>query len=245
MLKYHAEYREGVRLDDGLPAIVRCVRSDDVELLRDGFERLSSESRCARFLSAKGYLTQADLLYLTASDGVDHFAIGAVRLDTEGREIGMGVGRFVRIAHEPEVAEPAVTVVDEYQGIGFGSALLARLIAAARERGIVRFRSDFLSTNTRVRAMLDDYADASSVSETAGIVNMEFDLPELRPEPPLRPGIRHMALYTTLARVAGGLLKHRPKKTSPSGTLPHPMALGTRSNPNIAWIENSLDGGSS
>jgi GNAT superfamily N-acetyltransferase len=114
---------------------VRVVRPDDVELFRKGCEHLSTESRCARFLSAKSRLTQIDLACLTETGGIHHFAIGAVRLDSAGRGTGLGVSRFVRIAHGLEVAEPVVTVVDDDQGIGLGGALLAGLIEAARERG--------------------------------------------------------------------------------------------------------------
>jgi hypothetical protein len=93
--------------------------------------------------------------------------------------------------------------------------------------------------------MLDGSAGSSHVSETGGVMTMEFELPDLRPERPLRPAIRRTALYATQSRVARGRLKHRPREVSGSAAFPPPMAHRTRSNPNIAWIDDALDRGSS
>ena len=68
---------------------------------------------------------------------------------------GLGVARFARLADQPEVAEPAVTVVDHAQGKGLGSLLLTRLAAAARERGIERFACEFLAVNEPIRYLIE------------------------------------------------------------------------------------------
>jgi GNAT superfamily N-acetyltransferase len=74
--------------------------------------------------------------YLTEVDHHDHEAI--VALDEESGE-GIGVARYVRTRERPEVAEVAVTVVDDWQGRGLGTRLLEVVSARAREEDIRSF----------------------------------------------------------------------------------------------------------
>ena len=50
----------------------------DKQALARGFERLSSESRYRRFLSAKKSLTADELRFFTELDGVNHAAVAAL-----------------------------------------------------------------------------------------------------------------------------------------------------------------------
>ena len=59
-------------LRDGSEVLIRPVRPGDAELLAEGFERLSPESRRLRFLTAKDVLRPAELRYLTDVDHHDH-----------------------------------------------------------------------------------------------------------------------------------------------------------------------------
>jgi RimJ/RimL family protein N-acetyltransferase len=129
----------GVRkvvLRDRSAVLIRQIRSDDAPLLADGFDRLSSRSRQLRFLRTKNHLTPAELRYFTDVDHHDHEALGALD-QSDGR--GVGVARFVRDAKDPEAAEIAVTIVDDWQGKGLGTVLLTRLSDRARQEGIRRF----------------------------------------------------------------------------------------------------------
>ncbi len=153
-LRYTSEYREKVRLRDGTEALLRLVIPADKSLLKRGMDNFSPESRFHRFLFAKHELSAVELEYLTEFDGIDHFALGALVIDAEGREQGVGVARFVRFGDEADVAEPTVAVVDEFQGRGLGSLLFSRLMEAARERGIRRFHGRMLAHNKAMRALL-------------------------------------------------------------------------------------------
>ena len=55
---------------------------------------------------------------------LDHEALGARAADTGD---GVGVARYVRLESQPDVAEAAVAVLDEWQHRGVGSALLWRV----------------------------------------------------------------------------------------------------------------------
>jgi len=210
MARFNPDYREELRLANGVTVQLRPVRPEDKALLEDGFERLSKESRYARFLTPRRGFTSQELQFLTEVDGVDHFAIGATVIRVEGGEEGVGVARFVRVPGEPDVAEPAVTIIDEYQGLGLGTALLARLVAAARERGVQRLRCLFLAENRQIRALLDDYADHATQHRDREMLTMEIPIPEPRPQERIRDLVRAGPMQRALRDTATGSMSLRP-----------------------------------
>ncbi len=177
-------WRERVRLDDGSAILLRMLRADDRARLAEGFARLSEASRYRRFLLARSTLSEEELRYLTRIDGERHVAIAAGRcielgdvsgafpalwldapsfgegdrepspdsLGFEGE--GLGVGRFIALDDAPGLAEVAITVIDDAQGLGIGRLLLDRLAQAARERGLVGFRAVMLANNRPMRALM-------------------------------------------------------------------------------------------
>jgi RimJ/RimL family protein N-acetyltransferase len=161
-----------VVLRDGSKVLIRPVRSEDASLLADGFARLSPESRQRRFLRRKDGLSAAELRYFTDVDHHDHEALGALER-TGGR--GVGVARYVRDADDPHAAEIAVTVVDEWQGRGLGTELLAQLSGRARAEGIRRFTAVASADNTVVAALLRS-ASAELVRREHGTVEYEITL---------------------------------------------------------------------
>ena len=153
--RYDESYEESVQLSDGQRIHLRPVRASDKQILLDGFERLSPDSRYARFMAPKATLTDRELRYLTELDGVDHFAIGAIRRHLVSKPEGVGSARFVRLSDQPDTAEAAVTVLDDFQGKGLGSIMLQRLIEAAWERDVRWFRNELLAENTASRRMIE------------------------------------------------------------------------------------------
>ncbi|MGZ6855331.1 MAG: GNAT family N-acetyltransferase, partial [Mycobacteriaceae bacterium] len=107
-----------VVLRDGSDVLIRQVQPGDAPLLAEGFRRLSTESRWLRFLTGKPKLSQAELRYFTEVDHHDHEALGALN-HVDGR--GLGIARYIRHDDDPEAAEIAVTVVDDWQGRGLGT----------------------------------------------------------------------------------------------------------------------------
>jgi GNAT superfamily N-acetyltransferase len=156
---FDADYLEHATLRDGTEVVVRLLRPDDRELLRAGFGRLSPESRYRRFFAAKNELSARELRYLTECDQVHHVALGATSADGER---GLGVARYIVLDDEPGLAEAAIAVADEVQGRGLGSLLFQRLVAAARERGVERFRCDMLGSNQGMADLLRALAPGAS-----------------------------------------------------------------------------------
>ena len=147
-----SELHEEHVLDDGTPVVLRMVRPSDAIELKHGFERLSPSSRYRRFLATRSTLSDETLRYLTCVDGHDHVAIVALTHAPDGADVGLGIARFIRI--EPEVAEAALTVIDDAQGKGLGRILALALARAAVARGIRRFRGEILATNQPVQQLL-------------------------------------------------------------------------------------------
>lgn len=110
-----------------------------------------------------------------------HFAICAVREDNDGNEIGIGVGRFIRLADDPTHAEPAMVVTDDAQGLGLGYLLSLRLIAAARERGVDRFDANVLASNTSVLRMMKELASDSELHQYSSETVVLSNLPAIDP----------------------------------------------------------------
>lgn len=181
-MRFDGDFSEQAVLRDGTRAQLRCVRAEDKELLREGFARLSPESRYRRFLSAKNHLSDHELRYLTEVDGDRHFAIGARRLDADGVEAeGLAIARYVRLPEQPEVAEAAIAVVDPMQGQGLGTLLLRRLVEAAIERGVKRFRCVVLASNDPMRHLLESLGLEVQESHDGDLLLVDVPLPEAMP----------------------------------------------------------------
>jgi GNAT superfamily N-acetyltransferase len=164
-----------VELRDGSEIIMRQIRPDDKGALRDGFERMSPESRYRRFFAPLERLSERDLRYLTEVDHRDHEALIAFEHSTG---VPVAAARYVRSA-EPEEAEVAVTVVDDWQGRGVATALLESLVERAREEDVARFVALVLSENTGALEMFSHLApDAHRRRSASGNIELVFDLPE-------------------------------------------------------------------
>ena len=163
-----------MRLRDGSTVDVRPIRPEDKGRLARGFERLSPESRYRRFLSPVPELDRRALAYLTEVDHHDHEAL--IAIDPAGE--GVGVARFVRDPSEPSAAEVAVTVVDDWQGRGLGTALLDVLAERARQEGVRRFTALVLADNVDMLGLLGELGAARVVDREQGTVELAVDLPD-------------------------------------------------------------------
>jgi len=150
--------RLAVTLTDGSEALLSPLDSRDRHWIEEGFEELSIESRYTRFGMGVGGLSDSELDYLADVDQHDHVAWGASVFG-----YGAGVGRYIATSesNQPEVA---VTVLDEYQGNGLGSALLRALVGVARHEGVEELCFRVVPGNTLVLAKLASIgADSSMV----------------------------------------------------------------------------------
>ena len=165
---------EQVTLRDGSAVLIRPVQPDDKQLFVAGWQRFGEESRHRRFLGAKATLSEGDLAYFTELDHVDHEALGARDAVTGD---GVGVARYVRLESQPEVAEAAVAVVDEWQHRGVGGELLRRLTERARENGVQRFRARLFAYNDAMLALFDDLGELEVRDADSDQLEIDVELP--------------------------------------------------------------------
>lgn len=159
---------------DGSTVLVRPIRPEDRGVLREAFARLGEQSRYQRFFSPINELSESELRYFTEVDHRDHEAL--VAFDSETGD-GVGVARFVRL-DDGTSAEAAVTVIDEWQGRGVGTALCQLLAERAREEGVERFTALLLASNYQMRDVLSSLCPTRVVSRDGATLVVDVDIPE-------------------------------------------------------------------
>lgn len=161
-------------LDDGTPTLIRPLQPGDKQDILTGFEKISPHSRYLRYSSAAAKLTNDDLETLTCTDETQCLALGAADLSKPGMH-GMGVARYVRCDDEPNCAEIAMVVVDEYQGRGLGTLMLDLLITIARKNGFESLCGYVLPENRSMLRMLRR-VNATLKHLPGGIIRMDIPL---------------------------------------------------------------------
>ena len=195
-----------ITLRDGSHVRIRQGHHTDRDLLLRGFDRLSPDSRYRRFLVPVAELSEATVRYLTEIDHHDHEAM--IALDEQAGE-GIGVARYVRDPDHPDVAEVAVTVIDDWQGRGLGTLLLEVISARARAEGIRRFTALMLAANKEMMDLLQELDPVRIVDRELGTVEIEVPIPAIGLAPALRKVIRIAAQHDVAVPLAHHRRGHR------------------------------------
>lgn len=167
------------KLLDGRSLIIRAVCPADKSIFVEGMRHLSQESLYYRFLTPKRALTQKELQFFTEVDFHNHVALLALIKDADGEEHPAGVGRYIVIEapKEPDCAELAFVVEDQYQHKGIATLLLKHLSIIAKASRIKRFKAIVLVDNLK---MLDVFKHCglplSSKIHTAGVLELTLSL---------------------------------------------------------------------
>jgi GNAT superfamily N-acetyltransferase len=135
-----------ITLPDGRAIILRPVTALDRQRILAGFEQLSPLSRRFRFFTPIKAIRESDLASIIAADQQNHVAWIALDPRLPGNP-GVGLGRFVRLPNNPQIADAAFVVVDGWQHQGVGTRLLAALYLRALELGITTLQAEVLPEN--------------------------------------------------------------------------------------------------
>jgi len=164
-------------LQDGTPAMIWPLLPTDAEMLREGFRRLSQDSRQRRFLATLGELDDPMIRLLVDSvDGVRHIALLLVVLPPEGEEQPAGVAHLMQNPDDPAIADIAVTVADDWQGRGAGTALVAALLQR-RPAAVTRLRTLVAADNRASLALLAGAGRMSTGLPEHGVLDVTVELP--------------------------------------------------------------------
>lgn len=137
------------KLGDGREVILREIGAQDEEEIVEAFERLSAESRYTRFMIPLRALSPTMLAAATHPVPGRDFALIAVSGESDAEDIVAGA-RYVG-APGSDTCEFAVTVADDWHGLGLAGRLMEILIARARERGLRCMEGEILAVNTPMR----------------------------------------------------------------------------------------------
>ena len=140
------------RLRDGRTVLLREIRTEDEDELREAFHRLSADSRYARFMIPLREPSPAMLAAATRPDPDRDLVLVAVSGEGGPDHDIVAGARYVGAAGS-DTCEFAVTVADEWHGLGLARRLLEVLIAHATVRGLRRMEGYVLAANTPMRRL--------------------------------------------------------------------------------------------
>lgn len=144
-----------VTLADGTSVTVRPIGPDDEARMAAFHAGLSSRSVYQRYFhisSLAQRVTQSRLVLTCRVDAAVGRAIVAEWTAADGTREVLALGRLTRT--EPAVAELALLVVDRWQGLGLGRAMMAQLLVEARALQVRRIYGDMLADNDAMRAVV-------------------------------------------------------------------------------------------
>ena len=139
-----ANYSAADMLRNGRRIEIRALKTDDRVDLLGAVERTSAQSLYRRFFGAKRHFSEKEIEFFVNVNYVSHVALVAT-IEEGNRIVIVGGGRYVVV--QPETAEVAFAVVDQYQRQGIGGALLRHLAAIARSAGLKELIAEVLPDN--------------------------------------------------------------------------------------------------
>jgi RimJ/RimL family protein N-acetyltransferase len=137
-----------LELRDGRCVTLRAVRPQDKDAIQPFIKGLSEASRYTRFMSALRELSPQMLERAVNPNQASELQLVAV-VGEGAQEKIVGGARYGSSAGSRD-CEFAVTVADEWHGLGLARQLLEALMRAARARGFERMEGYILASNARM-----------------------------------------------------------------------------------------------
>jgi acetyl coenzyme A synthetase (ADP forming)-like protein len=187
-------FETDVVLRDGSLAHVRPVSSQDRILLERFLKNLSADTIYLRFLQP----IKPDNAIRWLLPGEQQFALIALRED-------MVIGHAIYTRSQPDKAEPAVVVTDEFQGKGLGTILLGQLAQAAVAKGISEFEAHVATENAQMLKVLRELGFPTILKSEPGFIRVTFPA-SLLPE-----ALAHFDQRDTVAAIAAMDMFFKPR----------------------------------
>jgi RimJ/RimL family protein N-acetyltransferase len=173
-----AKYVHVFETKDGLPVRVRALQPEDIDHLIDIFENMGQESRYSRFNIPMAE-PDPELVRQEAAEMVDferpHSDGWLAFADLPGKPDTPVAG--VRYVHTGEgEAEVAISVRDDMQNKGIGTALLSFLFEKAKEAGITKLVALAQRNNRPLWKILDKSKFPARRTPDGSSVYLEVEL---------------------------------------------------------------------
>jgi RimJ/RimL family protein N-acetyltransferase len=164
-----------VPLRDGRTVRVRPILPTDEDELLQAFDRMKPEARYMRFMSSIRHANVDRLHKVLASFPEKGFAVGATIPAPDGIDI-VGTASFM-VEGDGGSCEFAISIMEEWGGVGLGRRLMEELIGVARRRGLARMRGFVLAINQpmlRLASRLGFKVSADPEDLSIRIVSLEL-----------------------------------------------------------------------
>src|SRR5262245_22969008 len=173
---YPIELERKIELRDGSVVSIRPIVPDDAARLQQFHDRLSRDSAYQRFFAIVKRLPPAWARILATVDYRLRLALIVVAPTVSGPEI-IAVGRYDAV-DEPDTAEVAFVVQDNWQNRGLGTIVFDEILRAAAARSYLRLRAFVLSDNRRMLDLITRFTRVESRTNEHGVTELVFTLPE-------------------------------------------------------------------
>jgi len=163
-----------VTLRDGRSATIRPICPEDKDELEAAFERLCAQERYTRFFTS--LRTLPEKMLDAATHPVPDREVALVALSDEGSRHIIGGARYA-LGPGSDTCEFAVTVADDWHGVGLARRLMETMIEMARARGVQRMEGFVLAANSNMRGLAArlGFADAQCPEDrTLRVVTLEL-----------------------------------------------------------------------
>jgi GNAT superfamily N-acetyltransferase len=168
-----ANYSTVETLHDGREFKIRALRPDDRRGFLAAVSQVGKQSLYQRFFVAKRNFTEEETRFFLDIDFISQVALIAT-MEEDGKQIIAGSGRYVVVGTKQ--AEVAFTVVDRYQSLGIGAALMRHIIILAREAGLQELVAQVLATNTAMLKVFERTGLRRSTKRESGTISITLDL---------------------------------------------------------------------
>jgi len=168
-----ANYSANETLRDGRTVEIRSQRSQDRESMHAAIARSSPASLHRRFFAVRRQFSEKETDYFLDIDFVNHVALVVVANDG-GEPTIVGGGRYVVV--QPGQAEVAFAIIDAYQGLGIGSALMRHLATLGRVAGLREFTAEVLTENAPMLNVFERSGLAMSTERDGTVVHVTLRL---------------------------------------------------------------------
>ncbi|MEQ8278620.1 MAG: GNAT family N-acetyltransferase [Deltaproteobacteria bacterium] len=161
---------------------IRLLRRMDERKMQDLFYNLSEETKQKRWMTAMVRLPHEAMEQYLDVDYDRRVAFVVEHTESPDAEPAiLAVGRYAGVVGQDD-AEVAFVVRDDWQGVGVGTALLERLVAFARSRGLDALTAEVLSTNAKMLRVFHDFGLPIRTKLEEGVIDVRISLEEKRPK---------------------------------------------------------------
>ena len=147
---YPWQWIRDVVLKNDSPVQLRPIRPDDASSIITLVKSMSAESRYFRFMHAINELSPQMVAQFTKLDYDRQMAFVAVSAVNNV----VGVSRYM-ISSDRQFGEFAISVSDEWKGLGLASTLMRLLMEHAADQGLQTLQGDVLRTNTPMQGLMN------------------------------------------------------------------------------------------